>query len=54
MIKVLNFFSLSDDEYLKKAERLYVFPFMNNSEFYNAYGGSYYFPYLLMIEYPDF
>jgi len=54
MIKVLNFFSLSDDEYLKKAERLYVFPFMNTAGFYGAYGGSYYYPYFVMIKYRDY
>lgn len=54
MLKVLNFFSLSDDEYVKKAERLYAFPFTNAMGFYDAYGGSYYFPYLLMIKYRDF
>ena len=54
MVKVLNFFSISDDEYLKKAERLYAFPIMNTAGFYGAYGGSSYFPYLFMIKYRDF
>lgn len=54
MVKVLNLFSLSDDENVKKAKKLYVFPFMNGSDFYGAYGGSYNFPYFVMIEYRDF
>ena len=53
MIKVLSFFSLSDDEYLKKAEKLYVFPFMSTAGFYSAYTGAPYYPYFIMIECPD-
>ena len=52
MIKVLSIFSLQDDEYVKYAERLYAFPIMNNAGF-DAYGGSSYFPYLIMIKYLD-
>lgn len=54
MVKILNFFSLSDDDYLKKGERLYMFPLMDTAGFYSAYGGSSYFPYLLMIKYRDY
>jgi len=50
MVKILSFFSLADDDYLKKAERIYVFPFMNGTGFYNAYGGSSYF---IMVKYRD-
>lgn len=53
MVKVLNFFSLSDDEYVKKAERLYLFPYVNDAGFYGAYGGSFYFP-IILIKYRDF
>ena len=54
MIKVLNVFSLTDDKWIEKAERLYVFPFMNTAGFYGAYGGSSYFPYFIMIKYRDY
>lgn len=54
MVKILNFFSLSDDKCVKKGEKLYMFPYMNTAGFYSAYGGPSFFPYLFMIKYRDF
>ena len=53
MIKVLTLFSFLDDDYMKKAERLYAFPAMNSTDFNNAYGGSSYLPYIIMVKYHD-
>ena len=53
MTRVLNLFSFLDDNYMKKAERLYVFPAMNFTGFDNAYGGSSYLSYFIMVKYRD-
>ena len=53
MTKVLTLFSFLDDDYMKKAERLYVFPAMNSSDFNNAYGGSSYLSYYILVKYRD-
>ena len=53
MIRVLNLFSFLDDDYMKKAEKLYAFPALNSIGFDNAYGGSSYFPYIIMVKYRD-
>ena len=54
MIRVLNLFSFLDDDYMKKAEKLYAFPSMNFTGFNDAYGGSSYLPYIIMVKYRDF
>lgn len=53
MVKVLTLFSFLDDNYMKKAEKLYVFPSMNFMGFDNAYGGSSYLP-VILVKYRDF
>lgn len=52
MVRVLNLFSFLDDDYMKKAEKLYVFPSMNFIGFDNAYGGSSYLP-IILVKYHD-
>ena len=53
MPRVLNLFSFTNDEYMKKAERLYAFPSMTFMGHDNAYGGSSYLPYIIMVKYRD-
>lgn len=54
MIKVISLFSLLDDNFKLGEGTLYYFPYLNGGGFYNAYGGSYFTPFLFISKVPDF